>query len=106
MLPRTEISSLLGIEYRRIPILAIGSDVYCDTSLIASTLERRFPTSGGYGTIFPRRKNGGSRDTGLIKAFCKHYADTVLFGLAVPLIQWDKLPSVFVKDRSAVCAQS
>ena len=40
-LPRPEVMDMLGIKYRRIPILAIGNDVYCDTSLIASALERR-----------------------------------------------------------------
>lgn len=33
----------MGITYRRIPLLAIGNDVYCDTHLILRELERRFP---------------------------------------------------------------
>lgn len=33
VLPRKELEAL-GITYRRIPILAIGKDVYCDSSLI------------------------------------------------------------------------
>ncbi|KAG7086428.1 hypothetical protein E1B28_002382 [Marasmius oreades] len=28
---RPEITELLGIGYRRIPILAIGNDIYCDS---------------------------------------------------------------------------
>lgn len=47
MLPRPEINDL-GIGYRRIPVLAIDNDVYCDTSLIVSVLEKRFPASSGY----------------------------------------------------------
>ncbi|KAJ6614280.1 hypothetical protein B0H10DRAFT_2045500 [Mycena sp. CBHHK59/15] len=102
MLPRPEITDLLGVTYRRIPILAIGSDVYVDSSLIASALERRFPASKGYGTIFPNRKHGGDADTGLIKAFSKHWADTVLFPLAPVLLPWEKFPPAFIQDRSTL----
>ncbi|KAJ7179992.1 hypothetical protein C8R43DRAFT_971342 [Mycena crocata] len=102
MLPRPEITDLLGVTYRQIPILAIGNDIYCDTSLIASALERRFPASRGYGTIFPNKKHGGGADTGLIKAFTKYCADTVLFPLAVPFLPWEKFPPAFLKDRSTL----
>ncbi|KAF7351954.1 Glutathione s-transferase [Mycena venus] len=100
MIPRPEITDLLGVTYRRIPILVIGNDVYCDTSLITSALERRFPASQGYGTIFPNRKHGGGADTGLIKAFVKHWADTALFFLGVRVIDWERRPPEFIKDRS------
>lgn len=101
MLPRPELSELLGISYRRIPLLAIGNDVYCDTSLISYTLERRFPESKVFGTIFPRRKNGLA-DTGMIKAFTQSYPEKVLFPLAVGLSPWQKFPPAFLKDRSDV----
>lgn len=45
ILPRPDLS-LLGITYRRIPLLAIGNSVYCDTHLILRELERRFPVDG------------------------------------------------------------
>ncbi|TFK43570.1 hypothetical protein BDQ12DRAFT_731573 [Crucibulum laeve] len=102
VLPRPEITDFLGVTYRRIPILAIGNDVYCDTSLIVSALERRFPTSRGYGSIFPCVKRTGRIDTGLLKAFSKYYADTTLFPPAPSLLPWDKVPAAFVKDRSAL----
>jgi glutathione S-transferase len=35
----------LGIKYRRIPLLAIGRDVYADSRLILRVLEERFPNS-------------------------------------------------------------
>ncbi|KAJ7179147.1 hypothetical protein C8R46DRAFT_1211747 [Mycena filopes] len=101
-LPRPEITDLLGLAYRRIPLLAIGNDIYCDTSLIASALERRFPATRGYGTIFPNRKHGADADTGLIKAFAKHWADTVLFPFAPLLLPWEKFPPAFIKDRSTL----
>ncbi|KDQ64297.1 hypothetical protein JAAARDRAFT_144871 [Jaapia argillacea MUCL 33604] len=98
--PRPELSTLLGISYRRIPILAIGSDVYCDTSLITSILERRFPQSSGYGTLFPvRNGSGGKRDTGMIKAWTISYMDRVIFPLGAACLPYNKFPAEFVKDR-------
>jgi glutathione S-transferase len=41
-LPREQLQTL-GIKYRRIPFLAIGRDVYCDTRLIIAKLEELFP---------------------------------------------------------------
>ncbi|KAF8655304.1 hypothetical protein AX16_003201 [Volvariella volvacea WC 439] len=101
-LPRPDISEWLGISYRRIPILAIGNDVYCDTSLIISALERHFPSSAGYGTVFPPRKHGGGTDLGVTKAFSQFYVDTTLFPLATALLPWDKFPKSFIQDRSAL----
>ncbi|KAJ6515925.1 hypothetical protein C8R45DRAFT_1087065 [Mycena sanguinolenta] len=101
VLPRPEITDLLGITHRRIPILAIGNDIYCDTSLIASALERRFPVSKGYGTIFPNKKSGGA-DTGLIKAFVFQWIDETLFGLGVGLVPWASIPPAFLKDRETL----
>ena len=44
-LPRPDLKELLGIHYRRIPVLAIGRDVYCDTRIILAKLETLFPGS-------------------------------------------------------------
>lgn len=54
MLPRPDINAL-GVAYRRIPIMAIGSDVYCDTRLIIQKLEEFFP-DGALGATDPDRK--------------------------------------------------
>lgn len=101
-LPRPELSELLGVSYRRIPIVTIGADVYCDTSLIISALERRFPKSEGYPTLFPARKGGGSVDTGMVKAFAMYYADRAVFPIASSTLPYDKFPESFLKDRSDV----
>jgi glutathione S-transferase len=42
-LPRPDLSERLGIAYRRIPLLAIDGDVYCDTRLIIARLNELFP---------------------------------------------------------------
>jgi len=60
--PRPQLIDLLGLHYRRIPVLAIGRDVYCDTFLMAAKLEEKYPVAAGYKTIFPPLKSGGRSD--------------------------------------------
>lgn len=43
MMPRPLLKETLGLSYRKIPILAIGREIYCDTSLIIEALEHYFP---------------------------------------------------------------
>ena len=43
-LPREDLIAL-GVNYRRIPIMSIGRDVYCDSRLILRKLEERFPVN-------------------------------------------------------------
>jgi len=98
-LPRPELSETLGVTYRRIPILAIGRDIYADTSLIASTLERRFPVSDGYGTLFPQRKGCSSSDTAMVKTLVTYYFDRAVFLLAASSLPYGKFSEAFLKDR-------
>ncbi|KAJ7619694.1 hypothetical protein FB45DRAFT_1007211 [Roridomyces roridus] len=103
IMPRSEITDTLGIGHRRIPILAIGRDVYLDTSLIASALERRFSAGNTYGTIFPPRKGSTScSDAALMKIFSKWWADEHLFMTLVQLVLWDQAPEPFVADRATL----
>ncbi|KAL8926195.1 MAG: hypothetical protein Q9208_003098 [Pyrenodesmia sp. 3 TL-2023] len=53
-LPREDINAL-GVKYRRIPIMSIGRDIYCDTRLVLDKLEERFP-SGALGASQPDQK--------------------------------------------------
>lgn len=46
--PKPDLTPLTG-GYRRTPVLQVGADIYCDTSLIVRELERRHPTP----TLFP-----------------------------------------------------
>ena len=43
-MPRPDIA-LLNVHYRRVPIMAIGRDVYCDTRIQLRKLEQLFPGS-------------------------------------------------------------
>ena len=88
---RPELFAMTG-GYRRIPVLQVGADVYCDTQLIFEELERRAPEPsfhppGGAGLAF-----GLSR-----------WIDGELFELAVraafaPVA--DTLPAALVADRT------
>ncbi|KAK2464914.1 hypothetical protein APHAL10511_002990 [Amanita phalloides] len=100
VLPRTAISDLLGITYRRLPILAIGRDVYCDSSLITVALERQFPPSKRYGTIFPKPKHGGHTQTGLVKTLTQQVENTII-PLTVSLLPWDEFSESFIQDRAS-----
>ena len=56
MLPKPDVIALTG-GYRRTPILQIGSDIYCDTALIADVLERIRPEP----TLYPRAHVASAR---------------------------------------------
>lgn len=51
ILPRPDVTAL-GASYRRIPLMSIGKDVYCDTRLILQKLETHFP-NGALGSSMP-----------------------------------------------------
>lgn len=55
LLPRPDLN-LLGVNYRRIPVLTLGRDIYLDTRLILSKLETHFP----YPTAFPSVRTASS----------------------------------------------
>lgn len=44
VMPRPDLSSI-GVGYRKIPVMAIGRDAYCDSRLIISKLESIYPGS-------------------------------------------------------------
>lgn len=54
MLPRPDLTAL-GVKYRRIPVMAIGRDIYTDSRLILEKLEARFP-DGAIGASQPDQK--------------------------------------------------
>ena len=55
--PRPLLSPLTG-GYRRVPVMQIGADIYCDTNLILPTLERLFP---GTASLYPANAEGSTR---------------------------------------------
>lgn len=72
MMPRPKLREAFNLTYRRIPVLAIGRDVYCDTALICDALDHYFPASEGYGSLFPATAD--SRDaSSMMRGFAAYW---------------------------------
>jgi glutathione S-transferase len=88
--PKPQLVPLTG-GYRRIPVLQIGADVYCDTARILREIEARHPQP----TIFP----GGVGGAAEILAW---WADRQLFMAAATLVlaaMGPSMPPEFKADR-------
>ena len=97
IMPKPDLVALTG-GYRRIPVMQIGADIYCDSQLIVRELERRYPEH----TLFPQG------DCGLAHANAL-WSDRVVFQAAVAIIfggLGDKVPASFVADRSALSGRA
>lgn len=93
MAPKPDLTPLTG-GYRRIPVMQIGADIYCDTALIVRVLEARHPEP----PVLPAALAGA---IGLIE----DWADHRLFMFAVPptlVALMDALPPGFLDDRQAM----
>ncbi len=91
IMPKPELLPLTG-AYRKIPVMQIGADVYCDSQCIVRELERRHPAP----TVHP----GRSEATSWAFAF---WSDRVLFQAAVGVIfgqMADQVPKEFIEDRT------
>ncbi|MGM4902177.1 glutathione S-transferase family protein [Tardiphaga sp. 866_E4_N2_1] len=90
--PKPELVALTG-GYRRVPVLQIGADVYCDTRRILAELERRFPET----TLYPTGTRG---QADIIAA----WADRALFANALGLVfglNGDRFPPELHADRAS-----
>ena len=93
MMPKPDLVALTG-GYRRIPVLQIGADIYCDTSLIAAEIDRRAPS--------PPLHPAGEWPWGEVVA---SWADQCLFTRSVSYAlaaNADVLPDAFLRDRAAM----
>ncbi|HEY4344783.1 MAG TPA: glutathione S-transferase [Parvibaculum sp.] len=93
IMPKPELIPLTG-GYRKIPVMQIGADIYCDSQVIIRELERRFPSPSIY---------VGS-DAGLGWAF-NIWADRSVFQAAVAIIFGNATGfanEAFKKDREAL----
>jgi len=75
-------------------VLSIGNDVYCDTFLISDALERAFPESDGYPSLYPKGKKGAPIDRVLVKTFFHFWGDTHLFPHGAGLVPWEKVTDI------------
>lgn len=90
--PKPDLVALTG-AYRRIPVMQIGADIFCDSDLIIRTLDRLFPDP-------PLHTAGRSA-----LAFClAPWFGALLTETAVPLIFRDgrKVDPAFARDREQV----
>lgn len=91
IMPKPDLVCLTG-GYRKIPVLQIGADIYCDTQIIVDELNRRFaaralPDAGGLGTALG------------------FWSDRVLFQAVVAVIFGSigaHVDDAFKKDREAM----
>ena len=90
MMPKPDLVPLTG-GYRRIPVLQIGADVYCDTQLIVRIIERLAPEP----TLYP----GGSEGTCSAWSL---WADRIVFLPVVAVVFAEighMVPPAFIEDR-------
>ena len=88
--PRPLLFPMTG-GYRRTPVLQVGADIYCDSSLIVDELERRHPEP----SLFPHGRAGLAR--GLSR-----WLDGPMFETCVGVVLGAaaaSLPEAFAKDR-------
>ena len=81
----------LTAGYRRAPVLQIGADIYCDTLLILSEIDRRHPEP----SLYPADQAG-------LVSVLSWWADTTMFMQAATLttsIIGDGIPKEFIQDR-------
>src|SRR5690606_2695723 len=86
VMPKPDVVALTG-GYRRTPILQMGADIYCDTSLIA----RKLDEISDEPSLFPE-------DTAFAAQSIATWADSILFSVAVPLVLQ---PAVIAKRFSS-----
>lgn len=99
MMPRPMLKDSFGLTYRKIPVLAIGREIYCDTSIICEALEHFFPPTEGYQSLYPKAKDG--RDyRGLIRGFASYWTDRPLFRVTTGLIPASVWRTSFGDDRA------
>lgn len=77
-MPRPDLAAI-DVNYRRIPIMAIGKDIYIDSRMIISKLESLYPDSALSTTT---REHAG------LRRLFEHYSDSGLFNNAVKLMPY------------------
>lgn len=99
MMPRPLLKDNFHLTYRKIPVLAIGRELYCDTSLICEALEHFFPKSEGYNSLYPTAADGRNYRP-LIRGFASYWTDRPLFRVTTGLMPASIWRSSFGTDRA------
>ena len=91
VMPKPDLTRLTG-GYRGTPVLQIGADIFCDSRLILSELERRFPQ--------PPLLQAGP----LVNFAVQHWSDDAMFAPGAALAMHENqavLPGELLQDRQA-----
>ncbi|OCL06800.1 hypothetical protein AOQ84DRAFT_342781 [Glonium stellatum] len=97
MMPRPILRNAFNVTYRKIPVLALGREVYCDTSIILEALEHFFPAPA-HPSLYPRAADG--RDNrALMRGFASYWTDRPLFRVTTGLIPSSVWRTSFGADR-------
>ncbi|MFM9883231.1 MAG: glutathione S-transferase family protein [Burkholderiales bacterium] len=93
VLPKPNLVPLTG-GYRRIPVLQIGADVFCDTNLIAATIDCLHPEP----TLYPQGRRAET------EIWCSWAERVLMWPTAryVTFINDDRLGAAFHADRAAM----
>ncbi|UPT62482.1 MAG: glutathione S-transferase [Hyphomonadaceae bacterium JAD_PAG50586_4] len=93
IMPRPFLTPLTG-GYRRIPVMQVGADIYCDTGVILREIDRRFPDPPLTSTYA----------TGAVWAM-RNWAERAWFAATVAIVfgaRGESVPQAFIKDREAL----
>ncbi|MFT7460668.1 MAG: glutathione S-transferase [Planctomycetota bacterium] len=90
IMPKPALTALTG-GYRKTPVLQIGAEIYCDTSLVAEELEKRTPVP----SIFPDGNAG-------LSLALSYWSNSSFFnpGAGLSMGINEELPEAILKDRS------
>ena len=88
-MPRPELE-LIGLNYRRIPVIAVDGDVYCDTDAIAQFAQ-------SHGTV-PKLPRGAS-------LLAHKVLGDAIFRAALPCVPPQALTEAWIKDRAPLFPQ-
>lgn len=99
-MPRPDLT-LLNVQYRRIPVLAIGRDVHLDTRLILQVLENLPDISS------PRLGASKPQDLFVEKLLEKYMIEGPVFTMAAGLVPTEKAQDpTFKKDRQGMLGRT
>ena len=101
MMPRPLLRNNFNLTYRKIPVLALGRDLYCDTSIIIEALEHFFPESEGYQSLYPSAADGRNYRP-MIRGFASYWTDRPLFRVTTGLMPASIWRSSFGRDREGL----
>ncbi|KAF7587432.1 hypothetical protein BBP40_007228 [Aspergillus hancockii] len=98
-MPRPDLASI-GVGYRRIPLIAIDRDIFCDTPLILDEMEAR---TKGQGRAIPKVAAGDSHER-----FLRQWSAESVFTAVASILPSDlpMLTNEFLRDRAQLTGSS